>query len=543
MQTCLLRSTCRLSSTKFSASVFSKNSGISFTNRGFSVQKRPDGELSEASQQTQKQQKQQKQQQKSEDDDGLFLLDVNPDTIGVKRDYGRLSFEPPRLPPDSTFDSSITAGNSKPKNNKTRFGKNLRLLIGSGVFIWAVYAIKSTFYGDATNPADKDSAPALDVNNFATFIITHREPVGKDCVLLELSPPYDKVKKLQEKHKTKLPEQDPRDPVLAGDPGIASLWDGSRTFSVEIAQPDLQIVRRYTPLPLHYILGLLPKNEIIDGKIELERTAVLNTFADDLKQDEGKFLLLIRRYADGEVSRWLYSKPVGSRILIRGPFTEFTLPRDVQPRAILDVKRRYREHKNEQTPKMRTQMTHVPLKLPADFRPDANDLLFIAGGTGIAPVLQLLLSSNPIPGTAIIHYCVRDANDIAFKRILYFLERSGRAEVHYHVDNEGTVLKSRDLPNPWTTKMSNQATKKRKQLEAWDLDQFKNAVDLQEAREARYKGTLHRRPSYAIVSGPEGFIDFVAGKRVIGSPETNDQGKVGGLLKNKGWDETNVYKL
>ncbi|KAK9324911.1 hypothetical protein V1517DRAFT_316057 [Lipomyces orientalis] len=493
-------------------------------------------------------------------------LETTRNTFIPRSPYKRLTFEPPRLPnsPYSDTKTISTNGPDAPIKPRGRLKRHLALFIGLGTSIWLMWVVKIIFFTEKVDPADAASAPALDSHSFSTFVLTHRQEVGRDCVILELSPPWEKVRHLQERRTKYKVQEDPRDPIGAGDPGIAGYWDGSRVWSVEVKQPDLQISRKYTPLPMYYVLGLRPVTEedATDAESEkeirkmlLERTALLRMVGDN-ESDEAKLVLLVRKYDDGEVSRWLYSRPVGSRIQLRGPHMEAELPTSVHPRSITNLKRRYKEHKAEDTPRLRRPMLDNPSKMSPELHPDARDILFFAGGTGIAPALQLLLSKNPIPGKIILHYSVQDKKDIVLARFLYFLEKTGRAEVHYHIDSEGTALKAKDVLKPWTKNIEARPRKyKNTENETWDIEQYKSAVELHDAQVKKYRGKLSSKPVYAIVCGPEAYVEYVAGKRAdvttvsaqtgLGhsTADESDQGKVGGLLAKKGWDETNVFKL
>ncbi|KAK9454746.1 hypothetical protein V1511DRAFT_500870 [Dipodascopsis uninucleata] len=501
---------------------------------------------------------------------------------GKAPSYTRLTFEAPRLPSFNGNDNNGGGGADHEKDGSSKWRPHLKIILGTAGFIWTVWVVKTFVIGDQEDPGDKEDAPILDPNMFTGFIVTHREEVGRDCVLLELSPPWQKVRHWQGRHRSKPPEQDPRDPPLSGDPGVAGIWDGSRIWSVEVRQPDLQVVRKYTPLPLYFFLGLKPvveqkgndmnfNTDLKDNSAMIEnakgrpqdyklvRTSLLKMLGNDINEDECKIVLLVRRYNDGEVSRWLYNRSVGSRIQLRGPFIECSLPKEVQPRSLTDFKRRYREHKSEDTPPLRVPMIDRPSRLRPDFRPYAKDMVFYAGGTGIASALQVLLSKNPIPGKMILHYSVRDRNDIVFPRFLNFLEKTGRLELHLHIDSEPkTILRENDVQCLWTEEDEKKWKKSTKNtLETWDLEQYKNAIELYNARMKYHRGKITTKPRYTVVSGPEGFIEYVAGKRAdvstlntsISSSSANtadvqnEQGKVGGLLKKKGWDEDHVYKL
>ena len=92
-------------------------------------------------------------------------------------------------------------------------------------------------------------------------------------------------------------------------------------WSVQIKQPQLQIARAYTPLPP------------VPGQVE---------------SDVGHELrFLIRQETGGEVSTYLHRLPEGSTIELRGPQLEHELPHDVK------------------------------------------EVIFLAGGTGVAPAMQV----------------------------------------------------------------------------------------------------------------------------------------------------------
>lgn len=101
---------------------------------------------------------------------------------------------------------------------------------------------------------------------------------------------------------------------------------GVGVWSVQIKQPQLQIARSYTPLP--------PLGEL-DGE---------NGGGDD-STTELRFL--IRHEPQGEVSGYLHSLPLGATVHIRGLDIEYEVPSNI------------------------------------------DEILFLAGGTGIAPALQV----------------------------------------------------------------------------------------------------------------------------------------------------------
>ncbi|KAI0851590.1 hypothetical protein F5Y00DRAFT_230163 [Daldinia vernicosa] len=106
-------------------------------------------------------------------------------------------------------------------------------------------------------------------------------------------------------------------------------WDHG-LWSVEIKQPQLQIARHYTPLP--------PTSLSIAG-------------GDGEGEEEGELRFLIRKVDGGEMSTYLSKLRVGDKIWLRGPHLGF------------DVARRLGDA--------------------------GKRVVFLAGGTGIAPALQV----------------------------------------------------------------------------------------------------------------------------------------------------------
>lgn len=110
------------------------------------------------------------------------------------------------------------------------------------------------------------------------------------------------------------------------------VWKHGNIWSVEIKQPQLQIARSYTPLPPPALSDAQPYREGISNDCEVDFT---------------ELRFLIRHETHGEVSGYLHSLPIGAFVYARGPHVEFEL---------LD---------------------------------DLDEVLFIAGGTGISPALQV----------------------------------------------------------------------------------------------------------------------------------------------------------
>jgi ferredoxin-NADP reductase len=304
---------------------------------------------------------------------------------------------------------------------------------------------------------EKKNGTIFDPPRFTPFTIIEREIVSSSSIILTLRPQTEFLS-----HSTTDPYKE--------------LWEKG-IWSVEVKQPELQIARSYTPLP----------------PVESD--------------SRGDLRFLIRREHKGEVSGYLHALPVGSKIELRGPNSEFNLPQEI---------------------------THV---------------VFLAGGTGIAPAMQvahtLLERRNDVlrkPRMQIVwanrrrEDCeegktsrnlsqgsnfdnnigpiVRELQDLQLKHPDHF-------SVEYLVDEEGTYLDQ---------KMISQLTKKT-------------------GSEPKY-GSIATRGAIAtridskllFVSGPEGFVNYLAGlKKWEGGKE--GQGDLGGILGRLWLRDWKIWKL
>lgn len=252
------------------------------------------------------------------------------------------------------------------------------------------------------------------------------------------------------------------------------LWT-SGVWSLEVKQPQLQIARAYTPLPP------VKRPDESEGAWQ-NRTKGLR--------------LLVRREPQGEVSPYLHSLPAGSTLELRGPRPELLLP------------------------------------------PDVSEVVFLAGGTGIAPAMQVAYalsrraatatSTNPVRMSVLWSVRTRDdtgatAADApaSIPAQLDAIAGDGRAGGRFalrtttFVDDEGTLLKDKDVGAALTAPAA--------------ADQ--HAIGAQDGG---------RR--IVLVSGPDGFVAHVAGPKVVrGGVE--EQGPVGGLLGRARLDGWQVWKL
>ncbi|EGW32238.1 uncharacterized protein SPAPADRAFT_61318, partial [Spathaspora passalidarum NRRL Y-27907] len=199
----------------------------------------------------------------------------------------------------------------------------------------------------------------------------------------------------------------------SGDYENKSIWNGSRgIWSVDIKQPEINIVRRYTPLPLYFM-----KSEYTRSG---DRSPLLKVIDPDIDEydREGTMCLYIKRYDDGEVSKYITSKKIGDTLELRGPYFEFKFPR--HPLNLHYSRPIFKD---------------IPSKVePENFRssiiqqnglPDIDTIDFYGGGTGIAPILQVLFSRKPYLGHVNVHYSTRGAEELgpSLSRFLFFLDK------------------------------------------------------------------------------------------------------------------------
>lgn len=206
---------------------------------------------------------------------------------------------------------------------------------------------------------------------------------------------------------------------------------------------------------------------------------------------------LIRYETNGEMSRYIAQLPVGEQVELRGPHEEFALPEDV------------------------------------------TDVLFLAGGTGIAPALQ------------VAHTLLDVRKDPAHLPKIHIIWANRRREDCVGgSDSNVSVIPQRDIRkavspvvkelqklqqrHPETLKVDYLVDEESTFLDAARLSQAtKGVLDVED--ETRTDSKL------LLVSGPEGFVNFLAGpKRFLGGEEV--QGEVGGIIGRLGLRGWTVFK-
>ncbi|KAF1979216.1 hypothetical protein BU23DRAFT_523850 [Bimuria novae-zelandiae CBS 107.79] len=255
-------------------------------------------------------------------------------------------------------------------------------------------------------------------------------------------------------------------------------------WSIEAKQPQLQIARAYTPLP----------NE-----------------AEDEEGHELRFL--IRQETGGEVSTYLHRLPEGATIELRGPHVEHELPQDVR------------------------------------------EVIFLAGGTGIAPAMQVAQALGQRPGCK-MHLlwanrrreeCKGGISDEpiaepAAERPSWWRSLSGSGQgdpQEVPVQDRAVVRKGLIVQELDALKKRNQAATQGLSIQYY-VDEEKTFIKPGDV--AKRLHTENEGLRLILISGPDGFIDYWAGKKLwVDGREV--QGPLGGMLSKMDLKNWKVVKL
>ncbi|PWY97557.1 ferredoxin reductase-like protein, partial [Testicularia cyperi] len=313
--------------------------------------------------------------------------------------------------------------------------------------------------------------------------------------------------------------------------------DQLRIRSIYIKEPSLVIERGYTPL-----------YDTLQGSSSLALPQL---------SSRGSLELIVKRYADGELSRYLHRLPPGSNVEVRGPVDTWNLKRD----------------HGEDAP--------VP-----------NEIVMLVGGTGITPAYQLLTNVLGRPSTGRINsqttpetkfklvYAVPDTQNALLLPELSRLVQAHPEQVSLtllveRLDHDAsgrvTVPPQRPLDSSGLTLASEvrviMASNGASRVSWNPMSWFRSAsipasaagqgsaqdVAIQ-AHQARFNPTLlqsllagpkpngDQDPRYLIVlvCGPDGMVNYLAGPK---SRDGRTQGPLGGLLAQLGYTQEQVYKL
>ncbi|TRX88226.1 hypothetical protein FHL15_010881, partial [Xylaria flabelliformis] len=227
--------------------------------------------------------------------------------------------------------------------------------------IFAASAGTAYLYRRQSASSDDD---VINTSTFAAFTITGREQVSPTAFIITLRPSAWVDSEGLDSERIK------GEPVGFLSNRIQEAWRHG-LWSVEIKQPQLQIARHYTPLPPFPMLAGSPsagkRNSSEDGSTnELQAIRKMDVGLVHEEQDEQTDLrILIRRMDGGEMSNYLSRQRVGDTIWLRGPHLGSDIPR------------RLGEGSGHASG---TEFVHGGSQ---------RGVVFLAGGTGIAPALQI----------------------------------------------------------------------------------------------------------------------------------------------------------
>ena len=313
----------------------------------------------------------------------------------------------------------------------------------------------------------------LNQDTFTKYSLVSREPVSSTSSLFTLRPRY---------------------PSGSNYDVYEEAWQ-TGVWSVMFKQPQLQIGRDYTPLPI---------------------TAATPLTVDE--ENEGYLRFFIRKDPFGEVSRYLHNLNIGADIELRGPKIECAIPDEIQ------------------------------------------EVLFIAGGTGIAPALQAgysLLNRTSIKNQPRIHIlwasrrkedCLGGKSDTPKAlnpRRSWLSGWFGFSESASL--NQAAPLVSQDAPQSLIVR----------ELEAlksqypgqitvdYYLDEenrFIGKEDISRFIESTQPAQSSHKSKLILVSGPEGFISYMAGPKLWAQGKEM-QGPVQVIIKELDLKDWAVWKL
>lgn len=340
-----------------------------------------------------------------------------------------------------------------------------------------------------------ESADGLHPQNFSAYTIAAREPVSSTSSIFTL----------HAQHHT-------------GHQDLKHVWQRG-VWSVEVKQPQLQIARAYTPLPPWPSAVPEPAATTCPPSTSSQATpAAANEDEDDDDAHSSRTIsLLIRREPSGEVSNYLHRLPVSSTVELRGPHVEFEVPHDT------------------------------------------TDVLFIAGGTGIAPALQVAHA-----------LMTRESNDASIRILWANKSREecvggksdGGAGGHSNGGNGGWKRWIGLGQNPKSEEyMSAQEQEGKKGAIVQELEALKKHVGpdgrlrveyyvdeegsfIRPAHVSRHLSEAHGKQGTQLImiSGPDGFVDYWSGRKVW-AEQGEVQGPLRGALSKMDLKSWKVWKL
>lgn len=279
-------------------------------------------------------------------------------------------------------------------------------------------------------------------------------------------------------------------------------------WSVQVKHPLLTIARLYTPLPPLLTEPTRPAWIDKSGKVPAD-------------PDEDQLRFLVRGNPDGELSKYLSRLQPGAQLELRGPCQEFEVPGEVQ------------------------------------------QIVFLAGGTGIAPALQVAHSvleresTNRKPKIHILwaNRLERDCQGAAIEPPPppeSLLGRAWSSIIGSAVAQSAVPASGSRNQSPIVEELMALKQKHPRRFNvsyyADDTNRFITTQDIRRQLQSPMSPNLQnpaaQDPSkkLILISGPDGFVEHFAGPKVWRNGKET-QGDLGGLLKQSNPIDWNVWKL
>lgn len=296
------------------------------------------------------------------------------------------------------------------------------LIVGSGYLIYWLYL----------NEQSRDA--------FKSYKLVQKDPVSSTASIFVLQP----------------------EDVSRNREGYEKAWQKG-IWNVHFKQPQLQIVRAYTPIPSRDAQSM---------------------------QDSDQLRFLIRNDAYGEVSSYLHRLPIGSQIELRGPNFEY------------------------------------------EISPEVKQVVFFAGGTGIAPALQvahILFGSKLYGKDRKLHIlwanrkredCVGGQSDDAVaepmtanSRIAGTLSPSQSSSKVANADDQGLIVQELEqLKKMYPGQVTVEYFVNEENT--WiDKDAVFKALSRFDDKDFSLGSSSPQEQRQILISGPSGFISYLAGPK------------------------------
>ncbi|KAI1753246.1 hypothetical protein F4782DRAFT_497306 [Xylaria castorea] len=262
-------------------------------------------------------------------------------------------------PSKSESTPSVPAQRSTPAQTRNARPQGPQWTILALIFV----ASAGTTYLYRRQSASPDD-DVINTSTFTAFTITEREQVSPTAFIITIRPSAWVDPEGVDSGRVE------GEPVGFLSNRIQEAWRHG-LWSVEIKQPQLQIARHYTPLPPFPTpassSSVGESNSPGDGDATgLQVTRKKGSGPVHEEQEEQTDLrILIRRMDSGEMSNYLSRQRVGDTVWLRGPHLGFDIPRRLGDSSGHDSS---------------TEVVHAGSQ---------RGVVFLAGGTGIAPALQI----------------------------------------------------------------------------------------------------------------------------------------------------------